>query len=162
MIRLLLPVFLIVFASACDLKGGVGTDTDAPPEADTDTDTDTDSDSDTDADTDTDTGDCLPQIAAAPEALDFGAVSLGFYATGYVEVLSVGCADLAVSGFTVTGSADFDLLTHSAVHTLAPGEPFTIAVGYQTYEAEQDTGELTVTSDDPDGALVVPLVGQGS
>jgi hypothetical protein len=149
----LLCVFL-----ACDPKGGVGTDTGDPPEADADTDTDTD----TDTDADTDTGDCLPQIAAAPESLDFGAVSLAFYATGYVEVQSVGCADLVISGFTVTGSADFDLLTHSTADTLAPGESFTIAVGYQTYEAEQDMGELTIISDDPDGALVVPLVGEGT
>lgn len=153
MIRLLLPVLLIVFASACDLKGGVGTDTDAPSEGDTDTDSDTDAD--------TDTGDCLPQIAASPETLDFGTISHGFYATGYVEIRSVGCATLAVSGFTLTG-ADFQLLTHNGAYSLAPGESFTIAVGYQTYESGPDAGELTVTSDDPDGALVVPLVGEGS
>jgi hypothetical protein len=148
----LLPTML---AASCYPKGStIKDDTSWTP-------VDTEGDTDTDTDADTDTGDCLPQIAASPETLDFGVVSHGFYASGIVEVRSVGCAVLAVSGFSLTGD-DFELLTHSAAHTLAPGESFTVSVGYQTYESGPDLGELTVSSDDPDGALVVPLVGEGS
>jgi hypothetical protein len=154
-IRLLFILTVLPALQGCEPKCAVPDDTDA------DADTDVDADTDTDTDADTDTGDCLPQIAASPETLDFGVVSHGFYASGIVEVRSVGCAVLAVSGFSLTGD-DFELLTHSAAHTLAPGESFTVSVGYQTYESGPDLGELTVSSDDPDGALVVPLVGEGS
>jgi len=92
---------------------------------------------------------------------DFGAISLGFYASVLISVSSIGCAELNVSGWSLTGSGDFDMLSHSTAVTLAPGESRDISIGYQTMDAGPDEAELHVQSDDPDGTLVVLLSGQG-
>ena len=108
-----------------------------------------------------------PEIVVYPEGLtyDFGDVAIGDSNTVLVQIGNVGDANLAVSGLTLTGSADFAITDGPTVpFTVAPSESIVvdIQITYAPSGEGLDSATLTITSDDADEASVeVALAGAG-
>ncbi|MGH7725877.1 MAG: choice-of-anchor D domain-containing protein [Candidatus Eiseniibacteriota bacterium] len=101
----------------------------------------------------------IPQIAAAPESLDFGTLFVGLAASESVEVRNIGTDLLTVSNVEIAPPA---FGTDLSGFTLAPGARRILAVNFAPSVAVEAVGSLTVHSDDPDTpALAVALRGQG-
>lgn len=101
----------------------------------------------------------LPRIRALTDTLDLTAVYLGTVVSGTVKVANFGCSDLHVSGVT-TGGGEFALAS-PAVFTLAPDSEATLTVTFTPVRASVATGQLQLSSDDPQQPLtVVELTGR--
>ena len=104
-----------------------------------------------------------PAIAWSPATLDWGTVLGGQAVTKVVTVSSVGTDDLELlSAYLAIGtSSDFYLVANPAPTTLAPGHVTELQVSYAPSDAVPDSGNLMISSNDPDTPLViVPLLGE--
>lgn len=102
----------------------------------------------------------LPQIAVAPDSLDFGEVFLGQQGSRALTIRNDGHAALNVTGMTVEGGG-FGLSGPTAF-TLAPAAAAQVTVTFQPPSEGASAGVLRVASDDPANPLAaVPLAGIG-
>lgn len=109
-----------------------------------------------------DVGDALPAIAVSPTRLDFLSVESGAAVTLPFTVASIGETALAVSSISLEGLGSFTLLDGAEGFDLLPGESRTIDVAFAPVEPGEQSGVVTVASDDPDHPEVtVDLLGDG-
>ena len=102
-----------------------------------------------------------PDIAATPEAIDFGTVTAGDTATEYLLLSNEGDGNLAISGTVQTGSGAFRVVGTLGGQTLAPGGSLPVAIEYSPDGGlAGHAGTLLILSDDPDTPeLAVELAG---
>jgi len=102
----------------------------------------------------------IPDIEVDPLLVDFGTVDVGTTATDTVSVGNVGTGDLYVDLPTLTGSGDFGINAAQFPLSIPPGGVELLIVEYTPSDFVDDTGQITITSDDPDEPTVlVDLVG---
>ncbi len=99
-----------------------------------------------------------PDIAVSPEALDFGDVYVGSSKSLNVTISNVGDAGLTIYGITT----DNDKFSTTNITSLAAGESANITVTFAPDAVGGQSGNLTISSDDPDeGTVTVALSGNG-
>ena len=104
----------------------------------------------------------FPDIAASPDALDFGDVGVGRSAQRAVTVTNDGDAPLSVSEVTLGGSGDFSLAVPSEPFTVGVGASVDVDVVFAPSSLRARAAVLRVFSDDLDeGTLEVRISGQG-
>jgi HYR domain-containing protein len=99
---------------------------------------------------------CSPDVAVSPSPVEFGVVATGGSAAATVAIANTGSSVLSVTGLGLNGSGDF------ALGAAAPATPFSVAVGdsvevpvvYTPVGGNDDTGALSVNSNDPDQGVV--------
>ena len=103
----------------------------------------------------------IPVISVEPEALNFGAVTVGESSNLPVTVSNTGNTTLTVSNVVVNGayfSSNFE-----AQFDVAPNESAEISVTFSPGEVGDFEGTVTITSNDPqNGEVVVSLNGTGT
>jgi subtilisin family serine protease len=100
-----------------------------------------------------------PDIAVAPDSLDFGPLFLGGTRIDSVVVSNPGTALLAISSVSASPAT---FTVDPAPFDLAPGEQRRLAVTFAPVLAEPALGTLTLTSNDPDRPVAtVALSGLG-
>ena len=100
-----------------------------------------------------------PDIEVDPLALDFGAVTVGETINKNIVVSNNGDAVLNVTNIE---SSNIAFTVNITSFDLNVGEDTTVVVSFSPTEAEGYTGELTITSNDPnEGTTVVSLAGSG-
>jgi len=105
----------------------------------------------------------VPDIEVTPLLVDFGLVDEGTSVTDAVMVSNVGTGDLQVDAPVLTGSSEFSVSAAQFPTTIAAGASELILVTYAPTDLADDTGEITIASDDPDEpTVVVDLVGSTS
>jgi hypothetical protein len=104
-----------------------------------------------------------PRIEVVPDRLTFGNVTVGQSAAQNLMVRNVGTAVLSVSPLPST-TAPFSVVSPTAPFTVAPNAPpVTVTVRFSPTAVGGQSGELRITSNDPDRATVaVPLQGAGT
>jgi hypothetical protein len=103
-----------------------------------------------------------PELSMDPEALDFGAVSLGQTAQLAVTLGNTGDAILRLESVEVLPGSAFSAKNIENLDALAPGEAFEVEVLFQPSEVGPAEDALWVLSDDPDGLeQSVSLLGEG-
>ncbi len=101
-----------------------------------------------------------PSIEVTPVFLDFGTVNIGSNAERTLTLRNTGAALLNVTGIT-SGSAQFKIVS-PASFTVAPNGQQTATVRFSPNAAGNQSGTLTVASNDPVKAMVmVQLKGTG-
>ncbi len=103
-------------------------------------------------------------IDVTPVSIDFGTLDIGQMAFRTVTIANLGQRDLRVTGFTVTGSADFRVRGNAPVppFTLVQGQQIQVDLVYQPSDAGADSGSFDIASDDPATPTVsIPLAGNG-
>ncbi|MDP7113993.1 MAG: choice-of-anchor D domain-containing protein, partial [Myxococcota bacterium] len=98
--------------------------------------------------------DPVPDIEVDPLDVDFGVVDQGLTASETVQVGNVGTATLTVTGISLAGSGDFGWSAVGIPGALSPGDGATLTVTYTPSDLVPDAGTLTLTSTDPDEAIV--------
>ncbi len=99
-----------------------------------------------------------PDIAVSPEALDFGDVYVGATRSLNVTISNVGDAGLTIYGVTT----DNDKFSTTNITSLAAGESANVTVTFAPTGLGPQSGNLTISSDDPDeGTVKVGLSGNG-
>ena len=105
----------------------------------------------------------VPDIEVTPLEVDFGLVDQGTAVTDAVMVTNVGTGDLMVEAPVITGSPEFSISAAQFPTTIAAGASELMLVSYAPADLSSDTGEITITSDDPDEpTVVVDLLGSAS
>jgi hypothetical protein len=99
----------------------------------------------------------IPDINAAPTALAFANTYVGYTRTLPLAISNPGTDVLTVSGVTVTG--DFSQTGLTTPVALAPGASIPVTVTFAPTSVGSHSGEITVTSDDPDEPSVVVTLG---
>lgn len=104
-------------------------------------------------------------IEVSTISLEFGPVQVATTQSLDITVANTGTADCDVNAFlNASSSPDFAFAGSSTVlpRTLAEGELITVTVDYTPAEVGDDTGMVTILSNDPDtGAVMVSLTGSG-
>lgn len=101
----------------------------------------------------------VPNIAVQPPSLEFGVVLIDETGTQVVEVKNVGTDLLTVSGVDIS-PAEFQ--TSPSGFALAPGASLNLAVDFSPVDVGEETGTLTIHSDDPNEPdALVPLHADG-
>ena len=112
-----------------------------------------------------------PAASTAPEfnltslALEFGATTVGTTLTRTTTIQNLGNANLTVSGITVSGNSDFsiDSTTPARPINVAPGGSANVVIRFTPAAAEEDSGQLSIASNDANEAtVVVSLHGTGT
>ncbi|MBA3397187.1 MAG: choice-of-anchor D domain-containing protein [Deltaproteobacteria bacterium] len=99
-------------------------------------------------------------LAAQPGALAFGDVNVGTSSTRTTTVTNHAATALTITATSASGP--FAVTSGPALPiTLQPGESTVFALIFQPVAAGPATGSFTLTSDDPNGATVVALSGNG-
>ncbi|MFQ5558466.1 MAG: choice-of-anchor D domain-containing protein, partial [Acidimicrobiales bacterium] len=100
---------------------------------------------------------------SVPSSTDLGSVALGTRGEKTVRVTNSGTSPLTVTGLDVTGDSEFSLLLVGLPFTLTAGEFKDITVRFDPFTLGLYTGNLAVTSNDPDeGTVNVALKGTGA
>lgn len=103
-----------------------------------------------------------PDIDCTPTSLDFGTVVAGNFGTDWITCENIGDDELSITGTTMAGSGEFDLMTDPTGFTLGPGESVQIILMYGPTAESGANGTLTLTSNDPDEpTLDFTLLGNG-
>jgi len=102
--------------------------------------------------------DPVPDIRVDPLDVDFGTVDQGLTASEVVTVSNQGTSTLTVTGISLTGSGDFSWTAAGIPGALSPGDSGTLTVTYGPSDLVADSGTLTLTSTDPDEAIVTVLL----
>jgi len=107
----------------------------------------------------------VPEIALVPTLLDFGDVAPGTPVSHDIVVMNASNATtstLSVSAPSIAGpnAGDFTV-SPAGAFTLEPGGDRTISVRFTPGAFGARSATLTIASDDPDGAINVPLNGFG-
>ncbi|MGH7726255.1 MAG: choice-of-anchor D domain-containing protein [Candidatus Eiseniibacteriota bacterium] len=92
-----------------------------------------------------------PDVEVTPLAIDFGTHFVGATRTDSVEVRNAGTDLLTISGVSATPGV---FQTETAGFTLVPGERRALPVRFVPNVADEFTGSLTASSNDPDEAAV--------
>ena len=105
----------------------------------------------------------IPDIEVTPLLVDFGLVDAGQVVTDAVMISNVGTADLQVDAPVLTGSQEFSLSAAQFPVTIAAGASELILVHYAPVDLSADSGQIAISSDDPDEpVVVVDLLGSTS
>ncbi|MCI0451973.1 MAG: choice-of-anchor D domain-containing protein, partial [Candidatus Latescibacteria bacterium] len=100
-----------------------------------------------------------PDIQVTPLALDYGPVFIGAVSNQALEIRNTGTDVLTVSSIVTTHG---DYTTSAANAVVAPGTSQVITVSYAPTATGINNATLTLTSDDPDEAIIdVALAGEG-
>ena len=103
-----------------------------------------------------------PELLPSPTELDFGAPRLGVATGRVLTIASVGDGPLHVSRVEIVEEddlAEFSSANDGDVDwTIDVGDALDVTVLLLPEDTQADNGELRLTSDDPDGVVVVPLV----
>ncbi len=103
-----------------------------------------------------------PDIAVSPTSVDFGSVLIGSSLDRVVTISNNGTAILNVSNITTTGGA-FTYISPTVPFIVPVGGSVDATVRFSPTSAPLKTGELHISSDDPDEPIViVPLQGSGN
>jgi len=102
-----------------------------------------------------------PEIFASPEEVDFGNVAPGETGAQTITVGNQGVLDLALYGIRGPG-APFSRIggTCRDGEVLAQGKSCTISLSFSPIGAGTYTSDLVISSNDPDGPLVLRLIGK--
>ena len=104
--------------------------------------------------------DPIQDIDVTPPSIWFSGIDVGNMGTDTVTVANVGTGDLWVDLPVLSGSSEFAMAAGAFPSSIPPGGSLTISVIYTPVDLTTDTGEITITSDDPDEpTVVVPLTG---
>jgi len=109
-----------------------------------------------------------PSLATTPDRVDFGDQAVATpSATRVVTVTNRGTAALKIGTLSVVGTnrGDFDLVTGATTcrrATLAPGASCAIGVRFLPLKTGVRIASLSIASNDPAGARLVPLSGTGT
>lgn len=103
------------------------------------------------------------QLSVQPKLLAFGSVTNGSPVTLCTTIKSVGSNPLTITGTTISGTSDYQVVSGPAPGTiLQPGTQTTVCVRFNPLASGSRTGILTVTSDGADsGSQQVNLTGVG-
>jgi hypothetical protein len=95
-------------------------------------------------------------------SLDFGDVLLNQSKTLTLTISNSGGSDLQITNIQITG-AGFSFKTQPQVPvTIQPGgNPVSIEVLFIPLNAQDYTGQITITSNDPDSPTTIQLTGRG-
>ena len=99
--------------------------------------------------------DPIADIDVSPTLVTFSSVDVGVTYTTSVSVTNVGTASLDVDEPSLSGSYEFNLNTSNFPVTLSPGMTRSFNVLYTPADLVDDTGQVTITSTDPDEPTVV-------
>ncbi|MCK4773464.1 MAG: choice-of-anchor D domain-containing protein, partial [Candidatus Krumholzibacteria bacterium] len=100
-----------------------------------------------------------PDIAVAPESLDFGPQFTGTTVTEDVMVTNIGVTPLNVSGLSVDNP---EFVVDPSGFVLAPSASRVVTVEFNPITIGPISGSLSISSDDPDTPVyTVPLAGEG-
>jgi hypothetical protein len=107
-------------------------------------------------------GSVPPDISVSQASLDFGDVLLYQSKTLTLTISNSGGSDLQITNIQITG-ADFSFKTQPQVPvTIQPGgNPVSIEVLFIPLNAQNYTGQITITSNDPDSPTTIQLTGRG-
>ncbi len=102
----------------------------------------------------------VPDIEVDPLLVDFGQVDVGQTSFDWVTVSNVGSGSLTVSLPVLSGGNEFSINAGGFPTTLLPGGSQTFMVVYNPVDMTADSGQVTITSDDPDEpTVIVDLLG---
>ena len=102
-----------------------------------------------------------PNLLVSPGSVAFGRVEIGeTTAATTITLTNNGTADATISSITSSGGP-FTLDQTGADLSLAVGESTTISVTYAPTATGDDTGTITVTSNDPNSPQTINLFGTG-
>lgn len=102
-------------------------------------------------------------IEVVPSVLDFGSLPQGKASEKWVTVTNVGKNELVVEDLRISGLSSFVLLDEEPSFRLPPGAFKDIALRFTPEQPKDNTGLLTVYSNDPaQWAVEVPLLGDGA
>ncbi len=100
----------------------------------------------------------VPVLAVDPAALDFGDVYIGYPMDLALTVTNDGTDQLIVSGITA-GNGDYAV--DPAAFSLDPFQSQVVTVTFGPTAAGDRSSELTITSNDNDSPMIVPVSGAG-
>ncbi len=90
-------------------------------------------------------------IDVTPSAINFGTVTTATRTIRFVTIANVGAAELTVTGLSMTGSTDFQLISDfEPPFTIRVGQNRVVEVHYVPSDVGPDPGTLEIASDDPD------------
>jgi hypothetical protein len=103
-----------------------------------------------------------PDISVSQASLDFGDVLLNQSKTLTLTISNSGGSNLQITNIQITG-AGFSFKTQPQVPvTIQPGgNPVSIEVLFIPLNAQNYTGQITITSNDPDSPTTIQLTGRG-
>lgn len=104
-------------------------------------------------------GSAVPDLVIDPDAVNFGAVSVGETAEEVVTLQNVGDADLVVTTVGTSDPVFGYALADSLPFTIAPGDSRTVSVQFTPDGDGVRSGELQVGSNDPNGVETAILNG---
>ncbi len=111
---------------------------------------------------DTTVNQLYPDIAVAPESVDFGDVVVLYDATQTIQLVNAGRATLEVSSIAVEGNDDAVFNVYPDSVELAPDDSMGVDIGFAPATYLLYERDLVVKSNDPDTPeLRVPLRGEG-
>lgn len=103
-----------------------------------------------------------PNIECTPVSMDFGTVVAGDAETDWITCENIGDDELSITGTTLSGSGEFQLINDPTGLTLDPGESTQLILIYAPTGEYGANGTLTLTSNDPDEpTLDFTLLGNG-
>jgi Abnormal spindle-like microcephaly-assoc'd, ASPM-SPD-2-Hydin/Immunoglobulin domain/Immunoglobulin I-set domain len=103
-----------------------------------------------------------PQLSVSPTSVNFGKVTTGTTATSGVTLTNSGSANLTISMLSLTGST-FGISGITTPKTIGAGQSATLNVTYSPTAANNDTGNISITSNDPVNPTTnIALSGTGS
>ena len=103
-----------------------------------------------------------PDIAVAPEQVDFGNVVVLYSETELIQVINAGRAPLEITSIEVDGGAESFTINPSSI-TLEPDESVPIEVTFSPQKYIEYTPNLVITSNDEDSPIIlIPITGEGT
>jgi uncharacterized protein (TIGR03437 family) len=104
-------------------------------------------------------GSTTPQISVSPNPLDFGNVGIGATANKTLTVSNKGTGPLTVSALQSSDIAVFNFTSPSTPFTVAANGSTPVTVQYTPTKYTDESGTLTIVSNDPSSPTVVELSG---
>ena len=102
-----------------------------------------------------------PNISVSPAILNFGPVATGNSVAKLLSVSNTGLETLTVSNINSTNSV-FTVDNPTGAFDVLPGESQLVTIGFAPTVLGTQTGDLEITSNDPDeGLTIVPVTGEG-
>lgn len=105
-------------------------------------------------------GVAFPELTIDPSAVDFGATALGNPVSAQVDLRNTGEATLTITEIVETDNVFSHALADSLPISLEAGEESTVTVTFDPSSEGFFTGEMQVTSNDPEGVKSATLEGE--
>ena len=102
----------------------------------------------------------VPQLTAIPSSINFSTAVVGQKNTQTVQLSNTGAGTLSVQTVAVTGAA-FSVTTATLPLSIVAGTSQNITVAFAPASASAFSGNLTITSNDPNSPLNIALQGTG-